>query len=140
MKTSKGFTIIELIVVIAIIAVLATIVLVNVTGYINKGKDAAIQGNMAGIMTDAAVYFDANGNYTNLCADTTVAAALTSAKTAYGAAAGDTADCNGAAAAWAACSQLKVSDAYFCVDSTGTKKTIATRSTCVAAWAATVCP
>ena len=34
MKNKKGFTIIELIIVIAIIAVLAAIVLVNVTQYI----------------------------------------------------------------------------------------------------------
>jgi len=54
----KGFTIIELIVVIAIIAVLAAIVLVNVTAYIAKGRDAAIRGNMATIMINAAVYFD----------------------------------------------------------------------------------
>ena len=47
MNKSKGFTIIELIVVIAIIAVLATIVLVNVTQYINRGKDAAIKGNLS---------------------------------------------------------------------------------------------
>ena len=46
MQKSKGFTIIELLVVIAIIAVLAAIVLVNVTQYINKGKDAAIKGNL----------------------------------------------------------------------------------------------
>ena len=43
---SKGFTIIELIVVIAIIAVLAGIVLVNVTQYINKSKDASIEADM----------------------------------------------------------------------------------------------
>ena len=85
-------------------------------------------------------YFDTNGNYTSVCSDPTILTALVAAKTAYGNSAGDTADCNGAAAAWAACSQLKVSDAYFCVDYTGAKKTIATRSTCVAAWAATVCP
>ena len=41
MNKQKGFTIIELIVVIAIIAILAAIVMVNVTQYINKGKDAA---------------------------------------------------------------------------------------------------
>ena len=38
---SKGFTIIELLVVVAIIAVLTGIVLVNVTSYITKGRDAA---------------------------------------------------------------------------------------------------
>jgi len=58
MNKSKGFTIIELIVVIAIIAVLATIVLVNVTQYINKGRDAAVVGNLNSMATNAAVYFD----------------------------------------------------------------------------------
>jgi prepilin-type N-terminal cleavage/methylation domain-containing protein len=138
----KGFTIIELIVVIAIIAVLAAIVMVNVTSYINKGKDAAVQGDLAGIMTDAAVYFDTNGNYTNVCSDTTVVAALAAADAAYdgNATPNQVTDCNGAAAAFAACGQLKNSDAYFCVDSTGVKKTNATRTTCVTAWAATACP
>jgi prepilin-type N-terminal cleavage/methylation domain-containing protein len=58
MNKSKGFTIIELIVVIAIIAVLAAIVLVNVTSYIAKGKVAAIKGNMATLLTNGAVYYD----------------------------------------------------------------------------------
>jgi len=138
-----GFTIIELLVVIAIIAVLASIVLVNVTQYINKGKDAAIQGNMSSIMTNAAVINDNTGNYLTACTDATNAAAITAAKTAYGNATGNTADCNVVATtgtAWAACSQLKVSDAYFCVDSTGAKKTIATRATCVTAMTVTACP
>jgi len=69
MNKSRGFTIIELIVVIAIIAVLAAIVLVNVTGYINKGKDAAIKGNMATILTNSAIYYDSDatnkGSYTS---------------------------------------------------------------------------
>jgi len=135
-----GFTIIELIVVIAIIAVLAAIVLVNVTQYINKGKDAAIQGDLASVMTNAAVFYDTTSTYTGNCASTIAAAALTAAKTAYGNSTGDTADCNETATAWAACSQLKNTDAYFCVDSTGTKKSTITRATCVAAWTATVCP
>lgn len=57
---SKGFTIIELLVVIAIIAVLAAIVLVNVTQYINKSKVSAIEGNLATLQTNGAVYFDQN--------------------------------------------------------------------------------
>ena len=60
MKTQKGFTIIELIVVIAIIAVLAAIVLVNVTQYIAKSRNSAIKGNMASLMTNGAAYFDQN--------------------------------------------------------------------------------
>ena len=58
MNKQKGFTIIELIVVIAIIAVLVAIVLVNVTQYITKGKNAAIKGNLSSAMTMAATYFD----------------------------------------------------------------------------------
>ncbi len=138
MKTSKGFTIIELLVVVAIIAVLTGIVLVNVTSYINKGKDAAIQGNLSTVLTNAAVYYDNTGSYTGLCADTSVATPLTAAESSFGAA--SVTDCNVTATTWAACGQLKVSDSYFCVDSTGTKKTLATRTTCVPAWAATVCP
>lgn len=63
-KNQKGFTIVELIVVIAIIAVLATIVLVNVTQYISKGRDASIKGNMNTILTNAAVHWDTNSSFT----------------------------------------------------------------------------
>ena len=71
MTKSKGFTIIELIVVIAIIAVLATIVLVNVTQYIAKGKNASIQGNLSTILTNSAVHYDQNSSvYTTFAAST----------------------------------------------------------------------
>ena len=67
LSRAEGFTIIELIVVIAIIAVLAGIVLVNVTQYINKGKIAAIKGTMAGLRTTAATYFETNSDYADIC-------------------------------------------------------------------------
>ena len=57
----KGFTIIELIVVIAIIAILAAIVMVNVTKYINQSKDAAIQADLKAIQTNAIAWI-ANHN------------------------------------------------------------------------------
>ena len=67
MNKSKGFTIIELIVVIAIIAVLAAIVLVNVTQYIAKGKDAAIKGNMSSMVTIGASWYDSHtSSYANI--------------------------------------------------------------------------
>ena len=83
-KKEKGFTIIELLVVVAIIAVLAAIVLVNVTQYINKGKDAAIKGNMATILTNMAVWYDGNGKYNGFTGDNVYsipAAAINNAKT-----------------------------------------------------------
>jgi prepilin-type N-terminal cleavage/methylation domain-containing protein len=61
-KKSKGFTIIELIVVIAIIAILASIVLVNVTVYINKAKDAKVNSDVASIALGmGSCYAAANG-------------------------------------------------------------------------------
>jgi prepilin-type N-terminal cleavage/methylation domain-containing protein len=87
MKTSRGFTIIELLVVIAIIAVLAAVVMVNVTSYINKGKDAAMKANMATITTAAAAFYDTNSNstYTGLGSDSSYAAAVAAIESANGA-------------------------------------------------------
>jgi len=135
MQKQKGFTIIELIVVIAIIAVLAAIVLVNVTQYINKSKDAAIKGNLATIMTNATVYFDGhnssfgNGYITTDAATdgvTSVSNAITNAGStllAYG---------NPATQDWCACAMEKtVSTTAYCVDGTGNKKEVVS-TTCAA--------
>lgn len=60
MKNKKGFTIIELIVVIAIIAILAAIVMVGVTQYIAKARDAKVKSDISQIAKDAmAKYADA---------------------------------------------------------------------------------
>jgi len=121
----KGFTIIELIVVIAIIAVLAAIVMVNVTSYIGKSKDAAIRGNMQTIATSAAAYYDTNKNYDNMFATTVTSPSATiqnalvqinslttndSATTAYN---GVTDSGN-----FCLCAQLSTANNY-CVDASG---------------------
>lgn len=136
MNKQKGFTIIELIVVVAIIAVLAAIVLVNVTSYINRGKNAAVKGNLSSIMTNATVYFEANGNYTNFCTSASVTAPEASANSASGGTA--TKVCT--STAWCVCSPMKVTTAEptsstFCVDSTGYKKVTQNAGLC-----ATRCP
>lgn len=120
---SKGFTIIELLVVVAIIAVLASIVLVNVTSYINKGKDSAIKGNMASVQVSAAAYFDTNGNYTSLGSDSNVSAAVSSINSAYGS---GTASVLTSATAWCLQAPLKAGGSNWCVDSTGYKGTVGT--------------
>ena len=123
--------------VFAIIAVLAAILLVNVTGYINQGKNAAIKGNLSNVATNGSVYFDANASYSGFCGDayyTNPAAAIT--------AAGGTSLCtvNAGNTAWCACSTMKVTTAEpanstFCVDSTGYKKVTQNAGLC-----ATRCP
>jgi prepilin-type N-terminal cleavage/methylation domain-containing protein len=66
-KSTTGFTIIELIVVVAIIAVLSTIVLSNLTQYSSKGKDAAIKEQAKQIIIAATDYFSSNGTYSTMC-------------------------------------------------------------------------
>jgi len=129
-----GFTIIELIVVVAIIAVLAAIVLVNVTGYMNKGKDAAIKGNLASLTTRGTTYFAdsslGNGTYNNFCTSASGGAPIKSAVEASRVGSTFTCTCDGSASCttgtntkWCACAPLKVASAgTFCVDSTGYKK------------------
>lgn len=61
-KRPGGFTLIELMVVIAIIGVLTAVSMPNVAGIINKGKIAACQAEMNNIKTGILVYADDNGN------------------------------------------------------------------------------
>ena len=127
MTKSKGFTIIELIVVIAIIAVLASIVLVNVTSYISKGKGAAIEGNMATLLTNGAVYFDGHptsfgSNYIGDTSGCSASGPIVAAVTNSGA----TLACVGDGSSQAWCGKVATmptgaSYASFCVDSTGYK-------------------
>src|SRR3989344_8049235 len=59
---SRGFTIIELLVVVAIIAVLASIVLINVNAIRNKASDAKTKAQMSALRAAAATYYDSNSN------------------------------------------------------------------------------
>ena len=128
MQKQKGFTIIELIVVIAIIAILAAVVLVNVTQYITKSKNAAIEGNMESLLTNGTAYYDnASSSYLGFNADTSTGCEgpINSAI----AKAGGSLSCSLRTdnAAWCACATLNPAsdtpdNSTFCGDSTGIKK------------------
>jgi prepilin-type N-terminal cleavage/methylation domain-containing protein len=59
----KGFTIIELITVIAIIGVLASVILVYVTSYVGKSRDSRIKAEISEIAKDAMIYYSNNVSY-----------------------------------------------------------------------------
>jgi len=138
MNKQKGFTIIELIIVIAIIAVLAAIVLVNVTGYVNRATDAGIKGNMSNMITNAAIYFERTP--TGHGDDYLLTLIYSAADAATMKANGNNALVKFGSATeqiWCSCSKLVVTSGNtFCVDSTGYKKetagTCATRCTTAA--------
>jgi len=64
-KSGAGFTLIELIVVIAIIAVLSAIVLVNVNGYTAKARDARRRADITQIQKALEMYYADNSRYPN---------------------------------------------------------------------------
>jgi prepilin-type N-terminal cleavage/methylation domain-containing protein len=144
---SKGFTLIELVVVIAITAVLSGIILFAVTQYINTGKDSNIQGNLAILIPAGEVWYNANSNsYTGFCnpsglgSNSVILNAMSqipppSAGTCYTAnqsSASWTATLNHAGlccytdvngGSWAACVQEFTNPAnYYCVDNRGEKE------------------
>jgi len=65
-KHPKGFTVIELLIVIAIIGLLASIVLVSVTAARNKAKDARIKSDVAQFKTLLALEYNDTESYLGL--------------------------------------------------------------------------
>lgn len=114
---NKGFTLIELLVVIAIIGILASVVLASLNSARDKGADAAIKSNLNNARAQAELFYDTNGNYTNVCATgtSTVYSMYQGAQNAGG----TNPDCKSSATTWAMNMQLKSSTNYYCVDGSG---------------------
>jgi prepilin-type N-terminal cleavage/methylation domain-containing protein len=68
----KGFTIIELIVVIVIIAVLAAVIMASVNQYIKSSKVSALKAEMQTVYKLAVNYYSANGDYQSVCSGTQI--------------------------------------------------------------------
>lgn len=64
-KKSKGFTLVELIVVIAILVILAAILIPTMTGVINDAKEAAGNANARTVYSAAMAYAAKNYNTAN---------------------------------------------------------------------------
>lgn len=66
LSSSKGFTLIELMVVIAIIGILSGIVMTSLGTAKNKSKNAAIQSGLGSLRAQAEIYFSDNGTYAGI--------------------------------------------------------------------------
>lgn len=137
MKKIKGFTLIELLVVIAIIGILSSVVLASLNVARSKGSDASIKSNLAGIRSQAEIYYDSNGNYGadvvisdclaagSIFVDPNVTLAINQASTTSGVAPICLADDGNptvgtTASSWAVSVAMKQNPAdSWCVDSTG---------------------
>ena len=71
MMNKKGFTLIELMVVIAIIAILSGIIIVVLSSARKKSQDSAIKQQLIHLRTQANLYLVTNGNYGTAGAVTT---------------------------------------------------------------------
>jgi type IV pilus assembly protein PilE len=73
MKTAKGFTLIELMIVVAIVAILAAVALPAYGQYVLRGKLAEAHGELAAMRSKLETYFLDNRTYVGACAANTVA-------------------------------------------------------------------
>ena len=130
----EGFTIIELIVVIAIIAVLAGIVLVNVQQYVAKAKDSAIKASLDGLPAVATSFFESGGSFAGVCITTAFNNVKGDVEKNSGSTFSTKFGCTDTymnadtqKSEWAACGQLNIQsnfNEFWCVDSDGFKGTI----------------
>ena len=67
-QKSKGFTIVELLIVIVVIAILATLVIVTFTGIQQKARDSKRQTDIDAVDSHLEAFYASNGYYPTLAA------------------------------------------------------------------------
>lgn len=70
MRHDDGFTMVELLVVVAILAVLIAIAVPAYLGYKGRAADSSAKANLRETLPSAEAYYNDNGSYTNMTAAT----------------------------------------------------------------------
>ena len=146
---SKGFKLIELLVVVAIIGILASVVLASLNSARAKGNDAKIKGQLSSIRAAAEIFYSTNNNYGTATLTGTFTGATIGANCGGSASTTTAADfwsnsdsglfnltsgsnypsgtagvCSSNGSAWAVSAKLSTGG-FWCVDSTGASRPIA---------------
>ena len=83
MRANKGFTLIEVMIVVAIIAILAAVAIPSYSGYVTRGRITEAVNGLAGMSVRLEQYFQDNRTYVGACVDGTVAPLPTAAGTPH---------------------------------------------------------
>lgn len=129
---NKGFTFIELIIVIVIISVLSGIVSFSVIQYVKSGKDSNISGNLAVLVPAGEAYYNSNDDsYIGFCSSEVVNNSKAQMPENQGGICYDSVSnpsglcCSEADDQWVACVRgFTSADNAFCVDSRGYRREI----------------
>lgn len=78
MINRRGFTLVELLIVIVVIAILATITAIGVTKYLEDGRDSKRAANATAITEALEKYYDEHGEYPSCAALTAAGATVVS--------------------------------------------------------------
>ncbi len=124
-NTSRGFSLIELLMVVMIFSMLLAITILAVASARNKATDKAILTNMVTVRNQAQLYYDgvgaqSYGNPSSSCLDglfandPVIVAAIAKLQTYTDS---DHVVCSNATNAFAIASQLKTTNDYYCLDS-----------------------
>lgn len=117
---SKGFTLVELLVVLSIMSFLASIVITSVTGARSKGVDSSIKQTMNNMRAQAQLFYESQNpfTYTGVCTNTGgVSDMISEVNRLSGNATPASCDAT-AGTVWAAASYLK-GGGVWCVDGSG---------------------
>lgn len=129
----KGFTLLELLVVVAILGILSAVVMTSLSSAKNKGNDASTKAQLSKIRDWAEQYYQNNNNYSTFCSSATIGLPSTDIPSLLAKSSGaasfvstlgtpgtaTTIICHESPNGWALAAPLKSEAGYWCVDVLG---------------------